>query len=848
MTIIVFLLDTSASMAQRSYVGVSYLEFARQFVESFLKMRQRDVSCKTDRYMLMSYEDFPRNVKSGIENYGYGRYPSYSEPVVFVAVIDATSESSKKNFLSHNRFPRLSAPGSELTDEPFPLGSQTFRRLPQSSGPSITANYTACSSYKREESSECNKTEFLLSSNATNLDQVCSRWKAKTLTAGDHKQSSSIVCLKDPVISQVGRFPKPFWPEPSLNSLPPRKVYPELSFICSSAEPVTVTNVALDKYELEPCPLTQALVDRKDPNACWQVFVVNSSKQANGLGYPIGYLKLSNNLQTVNLFPLRKALNKIPIPHPFLNEQTSSPMFYQPGVVTQFKRWRDQGKEELEATCQQIAIFNNPNPANQEATRVFNIVCGVYQLPMVEVLPHLHIGSNETSKIGVLQNYQQRPSLYRDTRIAVTNTRYPKNPSTKFRNPFDIDREELLEQLEKMRVNLDLQISNRSIAALEGGMPGQRIRLQHAEDLHALPITKMGDYQEYNKRLNDIGKGPMRELEPQVAKAHAFGNPFKLDKKSMSVDEVGEMPVANTNGNSPGAASPTQEGIKKNEEMMLVWKRRCSSSSRESSPMPDSPPPAKRPHLDLDSIRSENRETMPINKNNVVNIDSPTATDISSPVANNIDIKSPQKDNNRPGAKDPRLQTADKTRQNGRNKKVDTAIKEASSSDDDDIKIIEEKVASPKTTSKSKKRTSHSPIASSSSSSDATVTSNGNGSVYDESEFPANLEFKRRVYPASALTESEDLPVLSKEEMIKRKFLVIRAIRHRGEHSSKYDPGKECVRLVNDLSWREQFDCLEYAHEQAKNFGLGSVTSWLNGELKRVAKCIRVKAQVNGTI
>lgn len=37
-----------------------------------------------------------------------------------------------------------------------------------------------------------------------------------------------------------------------------------------------------------------------------------------------------------------------------------------------------------------------------------------------------------------------------------------------------------MEQLEKMRVNLDLQISNSSIAALEGGLPGQRIRLQHA--------------------------------------------------------------------------------------------------------------------------------------------------------------------------------------------------------------------------------------------------------------------------------------------------------------------------------------------------------------------------------
>jgi len=143
MTIIVFLIDNTASMAQKSYVGVSYLDFARQFVESFLKARQRDVTfAKADRYMLMGFDEYPRNVKagwkenqsqfneqlrnlrptgrsqfaealfnairfinlsrvqSGIENFGYGRYPSYIEPVVFIAILDATSDSARKNFVS----------------------------------------------------------------------------------------------------------------------------------------------------------------------------------------------------------------------------------------------------------------------------------------------------------------------------------------------------------------------------------------------------------------------------------------------------------------------------------------------------------------------------------------------------------------------------------------------------------------------------------------------------------------------------------------------------------------------------------------------------------------------------
>lgn len=42
MTVIVFLLDNTASAAQKSYVGISFIDFARQFVESFLKVIKLD--------------------------------------------------------------------------------------------------------------------------------------------------------------------------------------------------------------------------------------------------------------------------------------------------------------------------------------------------------------------------------------------------------------------------------------------------------------------------------------------------------------------------------------------------------------------------------------------------------------------------------------------------------------------------------------------------------------------------------------------------------------------------------------------------------------------------------------
>ena len=51
-----------------------------------------------------------------------------------------------------------------------------------------------------------------------------------------------------------------------------------------------------------------------------------------------------------------------------------------------------------------------------------------------------------------------------------------------------------------------------------------------SEDLHSLPVSQMGNYQEYVKGLEAVGRGPLREVEPQAIRIHAFGNPFKIDK------------------------------------------------------------------------------------------------------------------------------------------------------------------------------------------------------------------------------------------------------------------------------------------------------------------------------
>ncbi len=59
--IVTFVIDTSASMNQRIYNGLSLLDCAKAAVEHFLKIRFREI--RNDRFFLVTFEDGPGSVK-----------------------------------------------------------------------------------------------------------------------------------------------------------------------------------------------------------------------------------------------------------------------------------------------------------------------------------------------------------------------------------------------------------------------------------------------------------------------------------------------------------------------------------------------------------------------------------------------------------------------------------------------------------------------------------------------------------------------------------------------------------------------------------------------------------------
>lgn len=51
-------------------------------------------------------------------------------------------------------------------------------------------------------------------------------------------------------------------------------------------------------------------------------------------------------------------------------------------------------------------------------------------------------------------------------------------------------------------------------------------KLVDDDSLHSMPISQMGNYQDYLKRMTP----QLREIESAPVRQHMFGNPFKIDK------------------------------------------------------------------------------------------------------------------------------------------------------------------------------------------------------------------------------------------------------------------------------------------------------------------------------
>ncbi|XP_042553444.1 sarcoma antigen 1 isoform X1 [Dipodomys spectabilis] len=669
MPILLFLIDTSASMNQRTDLGTSYLDIAKGAVELFLKLRARDPASRGDRYMLVTYDEPPYCIKagwkenhatfmselknlqasglttlgqalrssfdllnlnrliSGIDNYGQGRNPFFLEPSILITITDGNKLTSTTSIQEELHLPLNSPlPGSELTKEPFRWDQRLFAlvlRLPgvASTEPeqlgSVPTDESAITQMCEVTGgrSYCVRTQRMLNQCLESLVQKVQsgvvinfeKTGPDPLPVGEDGfvDSSRSVNSFTPQLWHschkliyvrpnsktgvpVGHWPIPesFWPEQNLSSLPPRTSHPIVRFSCVDCEPLVIDKLPFDKYELEPSPLTQYILERKSPHTCWQVFVASSGKY-NELGYPFGYLKASTTLTCVNLFvmpynypvllplldelfkvhklkpnlkwrqafdsylktvppyyslPLKKALRMMGAPN-LISDNLDCGLSYS--VISYLKKLSQQTKLESE----RILASMGKKPPQEIGIKVKN-QSGV-GVPLAQSKNFRKL-LKEITGDTVLKLTELNPKELAGFQVGLLNK--DLKPQT-YRNAYDIPRRSLLDQLTRMRSNL--LKTHKSIVG------------QDQDSLHSVPIAQMGNYQEYLKML----ASPLREIDSdQPKRQHTFGNPFKQDKKGMMVDEADEFVAGPQNKvKRPGEFS-NPVSPKRRRNMSLLWR------------------------------------------------------------------------------------------------------------------------------------------------------------------------------------------------------------------------------------------------------------------------------------
>ncbi|XP_011351707.1 integrator complex subunit 6 isoform X3 [Ooceraea biroi] len=579
-------------------------------------------------------------MQTGIDTYGQGRCPFYLEPSVIVVITDGGKYTTNSG-VHPDQFtlPMHSPiPGSELTKEPFRWDQRLFSLVLRLSGTpaverdigmvasdaspidamcEVTGGRSYCitsfrmmiqcidslvqkvqsgvvinfekigpdppplaneTPHQDEEENDDNE-----NGNATNGPRA---QYPNALASGNTAWHNCRRLIYVPRSAQKGfavgfwPIPESFWPDLSASSLPPRSAHPNVKFTCTSQEPMVIENLPFDKYELEPSPLTQYILARKQPTTCWQVFVANSYKSSE-VGHPFGYLKASTNLTCVNLFvmpynypvllplleelfkvhrqkptpewraqfqgyirtmptyyaaSLRRALTRMgasaPLAQTLIPDNMDNSLSYS--VLNYLKRLKNQAKIEFDRLCsevisKQVAASNlTKNLSNCSTSAMTEGVKVVPRTPLKkDLVSHPLLQDKFTGLrdqlnefggfvVGLVRNQQQQRGAH------------------SYRNAFDVPRKSLLDQVVRMRANF-----------LQPGL--LHTKLLDDDYVHSMPLAQMGNYQEYLKRMTP----PLREIESVPVRQHMFGNPFKIDKRMM-VDEA-DIDIV-------GAASSTSKG------------------------------------------------------------------------------------------------------------------------------------------------------------------------------------------------------------------------------------------------------------------------------------------------
>ena len=103
--------------------------------------------------------------------------------------------------------------------------------------------------------------------------------------ASDAWHNTRRMILVKPNNNQLAHWPIPesFWPNREVR--PVRTAIPVVFFSCENRRVNIVEHLPFDKYELEPSPLTQHILELRQPHICWPTFIKNSGRDKGNILY-----------------------------------------------------------------------------------------------------------------------------------------------------------------------------------------------------------------------------------------------------------------------------------------------------------------------------------------------------------------------------------------------------------------------------------------------------------------------------------------------------------------------------------------------------------------------------------
>ncbi|KAF9963420.1 Integrator complex subunit 6 [Mortierella alpina] len=547
--IVVFMVDSSASMNQKFSNGMSALECTKSGIEHLVKHlpHVKPADKHNDKFMLVTYEEGPGGIKSSLKD----PLPHLIKELKVLKANDISNPAAALTTIldvlnAYRVYHGTDTPAGMSTqantaagteyNEPFRWDQRLYTIFLEPNTDvvdqqlSVPSNIMGGTSYRVRslrhmlQAMDCMlgiskipPTQYSpqavlhIYGVVVNFEDLIVDPRRPS-TANHHQLVYVNPTWLVPQTRHAGFFPipEPFWPEIDAQKIPRRHAQPTLYYHPREERSVEIPEgFPYDKYVVAPCPMTQELLTRP-LGSCWPVYIKNSYR-TEGFGFPFGFLKANTNKNAVTLtvvaynypalFTLLVNLNSIPGRTPtaqwlrdFAEYLSHTPAYYYAPLRTALRR---------------IGLSNIIPPDQGTMTAAIQRT----------------VIANKAQELQLTSPTSQLPSTFSSAAAAS-------------------------ETSTKAKANLKAD-------ALRSGTVFSRLdALADSDELHSLPIADMGIYQDRMQKMQqETLRDPYRDEESAKSlQKTMFGNPYKQDKK-VSIDEEDEASAADSSVSSNNSSS-----------------------------------------------------------------------------------------------------------------------------------------------------------------------------------------------------------------------------------------------------------------------------------------------------